>query len=190
MSKARDINPHGDPTPGAKGGVRRVARFSAAQSAPEALKDAEPFAKRCQVAPGQVWNDDSVRRAGGPVLAISLDSGYAYCRDGRDGDGRPRRIALAWFDERRRGGLSLVSGDDGLEDLVERRALSALWELDYLGRPATTETICGLLGGFYPLWRVETALADAEAEGLALRAEEAEDHWRLTGGGRRIAAAA
>ncbi len=48
-----------------------------------------------RVAPGQVWNDDSVRRAGGPVLVISVDSGYAYCRDGRDGDGSPRRIALA-----------------------------------------------------------------------------------------------
>ncbi len=124
-----------------------------------------------RVAPGQIWNDDSLRRPGGPVLVISVDSAYAYCRDGRDGDGRARRIQLASFDERRRGGLSLVSGADGLEDLVERRALSALWELDYLGRPATTETICGLLGGFYPLWRVETALADAEAEGLALRAE-------------------
>jgi hypothetical protein len=37
---------------------------------------------------------------------------------------------------------------------------------------------------------VESALTDAEAEGLALRAGTAEDHWRLTGGGRRIAAAA
>jgi len=143
-----------------------------------------------RVAPGQVWNDEGLRRAAGPVLVISVDSGYAYCRDGRDGDGRARRIPLVWFDERRRGGLSLVSGADGLDDLVERRALSALWKLDYLGQPTTTETIFALLGGFYPLWRVATALADAEAEGLAVRAGAAEDQWRLTGGGRRIAAAA
>jgi hypothetical protein len=143
-----------------------------------------------RVAPGQVWNDESLRRPGGPLLVISVDCGYAYCRDGRDGDGAPRRIPLAWFDERRRGGLSLVSGPDGLEDLVERRALSALWELDYIGRPATTETIFALLGGFYPLWRVESALAEAEAEGLALRSGDGADGWRLTGGGRRIAAVA
>ncbi len=142
-----------------------------------------------RVAPGQVWNDDRLRRPGGPLLVISVDSGWAYCRDGRSGDGRPRRIPLTRFDERR-GALSLVSGADGLEDLVERRALSALWELDYLGRSTTTETIFRLLGGFYPLWRVENALADAEAEGLALRAGTPEDQWRLTGGGRRIAAAA
>jgi hypothetical protein len=143
-----------------------------------------------RVAPGQVWNDESVRRAAGPVLVISVDSAYAYCRDGRDGDGRARRIPLVWFDEYRRGGLSLVSGADGLEDLVERRALSALWELDYLGRSTTTETIFTLLGGYYPLWRVESALADAEAEGLAVRTGFGEGEWRLTGGGRRIAAAA
>jgi hypothetical protein len=143
-----------------------------------------------RVAPGQVWNDDGLRRSGGPLLVISVDCGYAYCRDGRAGDGRARRIPLGWFDSRRRGGLSLVSGADGLDDLVERRALSALWELDYIGRPATTETIFALLGGFYPLWRVERALVDAEAEGLALRSEIADEGWRLTGGGRRIAAAA
>ena len=143
-----------------------------------------------RVAPGQVWNDESLRGPGGPLLVISVDCGYAYCRDGRDGEGVPRRIPLAWFDERRRGGLSLVSGPDGLEDLVERRALSALWELDYIGRPATTETIFALLGGYYPLWRVESALAEAEAEGLALRSADDLGCWRLTGGGRRIAAAA
>lgn len=143
-----------------------------------------------RVTPGQVWNDESVRHTGGPLLVISVDSAYAYCRNGRDGDGDPRRIPLVWFDERHSGGLSLVSDADGLDDLVERRALTALWELDYLGRVATTESICTLLGGFYPLWRVEAALADAEATGLALRTGPDDSQWCLTGGGRRIAAAA
>ncbi len=142
-----------------------------------------------RVAPGQVWNDEGVRGAGGPLLVISVDSAYAYCRGGRDGDGEARRIALSWFDERRRGGLTLVSWEDGAEDLVERRALTALWELDYMGTPATAETICSVLGGRYPLPRVERALADAEAEGLALGGGTDGGPWRLTGGGRRIAAA-
>jgi hypothetical protein len=143
-----------------------------------------------RVMPGQVWNDESPHAKGGPLLVISVDSAYAYCRDGRGGDGQPRRIALTRFDERRRGGLTLVLTSDGLEDLVERRALTALWELDYIGRPATTETICDVLGGYYSAKRVEAALADAEADGLALRSGlTAEGEWRLTGGGRRIAAA-
>ncbi len=142
-----------------------------------------------RVMPGQVWNDESLHRKGGPLLVISVDSAYAYCRDGRDGDGQPRRVALTWFDERRRGGLTLVSTSDGPEDLVERRALTALWELDYVGCPATTETICHVLGGYYSATRVEAALTDAEADGLALRSGlVTEDEWRLTGGGRRIAA--
>jgi len=140
--------------------------------------------------PGQVWNDESLHGTGGPLLVISVDSAHAYCRGGREGDGEPRRIALTWFDERRRGGLTLVSTSDGREDLVERRALTALWELDYLGSPATTETIATVLGGRYTLDRVEAALSDAEADGLALRSGLTEDgEWRLTGGGRRIAAA-
>ena len=143
-----------------------------------------------RVMPGQVWNDESVHGTGGPLLVISVDSASAYCRDGREGDGQPRRIALTRFDERRRGGLSLVSTSDGLEDLVERRALTALWELDYIGAPTTTETICDVLGGYYSSQRVEAALTDAEADGLALRSGlTADDEWRLTGGGRRIAAA-
>jgi hypothetical protein len=143
-----------------------------------------------RVTPGQVWNDESVRGAGGPLLVISVDSAFAYCRNGRDGDGEPRRIPLAWFDEHRRGGLSIVSGADGIDDLVERRALTALWELDYVGSPTTTDSICTLLGGFYPRWRVEAALVDAEAAGLALRTGVESDQWCLTGGGRRIAAVA
>ena len=142
-----------------------------------------------RVLPGQVWNDESSRRRDGPLLVISVDSAYAYCRNGRDGNGGPRRIALTWFDERRRGGLTLVSTSDGLEDLVERRALTALWELDYVGSPATTETVCDVLGGYYSAKQVEAALSDAEADGLALRSGLTADHeWRLTGGGRRIAA--
>lgn len=151
--------------------------------------DIEP-GEQHRVMPGQVWNDESLHGTGGPLLVISVDSAYAYCRDGRDGDGGPRRIALTWFNERRRGGLTLVSTSDGLEDLVERRALTALWELDYVGSPATTETVCDLLGGYYSAKRVEAALSDAEADGLALRSGlTAADEWRLTGGGRRIAAA-
>jgi len=143
-----------------------------------------------RVMPGQVWNDESLHGTGGPLLVISVDSACACCRDGRDGDGEPRRIALNWFDERRRGGLTLVSSSDGLEDLVERRALTALWELDYVGSPATTETVCDVLGGYYSAKRVAAALSDAEADGLALRSGlTADDEWRLTGGGRRIAAA-
>jgi len=151
--------------------------------------DAEPGGPP-RVMPGQVWNDESLHGTGGPLLVISVDSAHAYCRGGREGDGEPRRIALTWFDERRRGGLTLVSTSDGREDLVERRALTALWELDYLGSPATTETIATVLGGRYTLDRVEAALSDAEADGLALRSGLTEDgEWRLTGGGRRIAAA-
>lgn len=143
-----------------------------------------------RVMPGQVWNDESLNVTGGPLLVVSVDSAYAYCRNGRAGDGKPRRIALTWFDERRRGGLTLVSTSDGLEDLVERRALTALWELDYVGSPATIETVCDVLGGYYSAKRVEAALSDAEADGLALRTGlTADDEWRLTGGGRRIAAA-
>lgn len=143
-----------------------------------------------RVMPGEIWNDNGLRRAGGPLLVISVDSAYAYCRDGREGDGEPRRIPLTWFDERRRGGLSLVSDADGLEDLVERRALTALWKLDYVGGPTTTDSVWTVLGGFYPRERVETALGDAEAAGLALRSDADDGEWRLTGGGRRIAAAA
>ena len=151
--------------------------------------DAEPREPQ-RVTPGQVWNDESLHGTGGPLLIISVDSAYAYCRDGREGDGAPRRFALTWFDERRRGGLTLVSTSDGLDDLVERRALTALWELDYLGSPTTTEAITTVLGGVYPVDRVEAALSDAEADGLALRPGLTEDgEWRLTGGGRRIAAA-
>ena len=138
--------------------------------------------------PGQVWNDESLHGTGGPLLVISVDSAYAYCRTGRDGHGEPRRIALSRFGERRRDGLTLVSTSDGLEDLVERRALTALWELDYVGSPATTETVCAVLGGYYSTKRIEAALSDAEADGLALRSGlTADDEWRLTGGGRRIA---
>ncbi len=47
-----------------------------------------------------------------------------------------------------------------------------------------------MLGGYYSAKRVEAALSDAEADGLALRSGlTADDEWRLTGGGRRIAAA-
>ena len=151
--------------------------------------DTEPGESQ-RVMPGQVWNDEGLEGTGGPLLVISVDSAYAYCREGRDGDGEPRRIALARFDERRRGGLSLVATSDGVNDLVERRALTALWELDYVGRPATTQTICDLLGGYYSHQRVEAALTDAVDDGLALPSGlTGDDEWRLTGGGRRIAAA-
>ena len=151
--------------------------------------DSEPGEPH-RILPGQVWNDESPHRRGGPLLVISVDSAYAYCRNGRDGDGERRRIALIRFDERRRGGLTLVATDEGLEDLVERRALTALWELDYVGNPATPETICDVLGGYYSPKRIEAALTDAEADGLALRSGYTEGgEWRLTGGGRRIAAA-
>jgi len=140
--------------------------------------------------PGEIWNDNGLHRSGGPVLVISVDSAYAYCRNGRDGDGEARRIPLAWFDERRRGGLNLVSDADGLEDLVERRALTALWKLDYVGSSTTTESVCIVLGGFYPLERVEAALDRADSTGLALREVDDGGEWRLTGGGRRIAAVA
>ena len=146
--------------------------------------DSEPGEPR-RVLPGQVWNHESPRGRGGSLLVISVDSAYAYCRDGRDGAGEPRRLALTRFDERCAGGLTLVATDEGLEDLVERRALTALWELDYVGSPTTTETICDVLGGYYSPKRVEAALTDAEADGLALRSGYTEGgEWRLTGGGR------
>ncbi|MCA1706016.1 MAG: hypothetical protein LC808_23260, partial [Actinobacteria bacterium] len=40
-----------------------------------------------RVMPGQVWNDESLHGTGGPLLVISVDSAYAYCRNGRDGHG-------------------------------------------------------------------------------------------------------
>jgi hypothetical protein len=57
------------------------------------------------------------------------------------------------------GGWPIV--DEGLEDLVERRALTALWELDYVGNPATPKTICDVLGGYYSPKRIEAAALSA-----------------------------
>jgi hypothetical protein len=181
---------NGGSAPAARGAEPRRSRPPARAWRPERLgAGGEETFGAPDVAPGQVWNDESVRGTGGPLLVISVDSAYAYCRDGREGDGEPRRIPRAWFDERRRGGLRLVSDAQGPDDRVGRRALTALWELDYVGRPATTENICALLGGIYSVERVKEALADAEARDLALRSEGSGE-WRLTGGGRRIAAAA
>ena len=168
------------------GPERRVPALGARPEHVAPGHDRDPYLR---VLPGQVWNDEGVRGSGGPLLVICVDSAFAYCRGGREGDGATRRIPLAWFDERRRGGLTLVSAGDGPDDLVARRALTALWELDYLGRRATTEAICALLGELYPLARVEAALADAAHGGLVVRPED-EGCWCLTGGGRRIAAAA
>jgi hypothetical protein len=171
-----------------EGGRETGGALPASGARLERLGEGPSAGAALRVSPGQVWNDEGVRGTGGPLLVLSVDSAYAYCRRGREGDGEPRRIPLAWFNERRRGGLRLIYTTDGPEDLVERRALTAVWELDYTGRPATTETVCVLLGGFYSPERVEAALEDAQAEGLALKAGIAEGEWKLTGGGRRIAA--
>jgi hypothetical protein len=189
MSSAR--NPaNGNAARTANEGARQPAGGPGRGWRPKRLASGdEPAAAAAKVVPGQVWNDESVRGTGGPLLVISVDSAFAYCRRGREGDGEPRRIPLGWFDERRRGGLSLVSDGHGPDDLVGRRALTALWELDYVGSPRTTETISALLGGIYATERVEAALADAETRGLVLRSGP-DGEWQLTGGGRRIAAVA
>jgi hypothetical protein len=188
MSSVRN-SANGGSAPSAPATAPRRSHSPARAWRPERLGPGEETFGPPDVVPGQVWNDESVRGTGGPLLVISVDSAYAYCRDGREGDGEPRRIPLGWFDERRRGGLRLVSDAQGPADRVGRRALTALWELDYVGRPATTENICALLGGIYSVERVEEALADAESRELTLRSEGSGE-WRLTGGGRRIAAAA
>ena len=140
------------------------------------------------VRPGQVWNDNGVRGEGGPVQVICVDSAFAYCRRGRAGDGAPRRIPLTRFDGRRRGGFLLISDADGATNLMQRRVLTALWQLDYSGLPRRLGTIADLLGGLYPPAEIRAALIAAEADGLAVRAPGDEEQWALTGGGRRLAA--
>ena len=142
------------------------------------------------VRPGQVWNDHRVRGGGGSLRVICVDSAFAYCRDGHAGDGAPRRVPITRFDGNPRGGFVLVSDDDGRTDLVERRVLTALWQLDYTGTPRRLDLIAELLGGYYSVEDVRAALAAAEAEGLVVPHAGGRDgdEWSLTGGGRRLAA--
>ncbi len=138
-----------------------------------------------RVLPGQVWQDDT-RRPDTLLRVICVDSAYAYCRGGRDGEGSGSRVPLHRFDGRQGGGLDLLSDADGPEDLVQRRVLTALWELDYSGAPRTLELIEQMLGSYYSRDEVERSLARAEDAGLVTRVGSG--HWGLTGGGRRIAA--
>ena len=146
------------------------------------------LARPLHVRPGQVWNDHRVRGGGGSLRVICVDSAFAYCREGHAGDGAPRRVALGRFDGNQRGGFVLVSDDDDRTDLVERRVLTALWQLDYTGTPRRLDLIAEVLGGFYSLEAIRVALDHAEAEGLAVRAAGEGGEWALTGGGRRLAA--
>ena len=143
-----------------------------------------------RVSPGQVWNDDAVRSEGGPLRVITVDSAHAYCRTGRDGDGAPCRIPLWRFEAPSGEGLTLVDDPRGVDDLTERRVLTALWQLDYAGRPGTEQLVSEILGGRYSAEEVGKALATAEREGLVVRGHNGDAQWRLTGGGRRIAAVA
>lgn len=138
-----------------------------------------------RVLPGQVWQDET-RRPDTVLRVIGVDSAYAYCRGGRDGEGGGSRVPLHRFEHRQGGGLTLLSDADGPEDLVQRRVLTALWELDYSGAPRTVELIEQMLGSFYSRAAVERSLVGAESAGLVARVGA--DQWGLTGGGRRIAA--
>ena len=147
-----------------------------------------PSAGAPAVRPGQVWNDNRVRAEGGPFRVICVDSAFAYGRASHAGDGAVRRVPLSSFDGRARGGLVLVSDADSTTDLIERRVLTALWQLDYSGLPRRLDSIADLLGGFYSVDDIRAALASAEADGLVVAAPDSEDEWSLTGGGRRLAA--
>ena len=140
------------------------------------------------VRPGQVWQDNSVRGESGPFRVISVDSGFAHCRGGHDGEGAARRVALTRFDGRPRGGIVLVSDAEDATDLVQRRVLTALWQLDYSGVPRRLSSLADVLGGFYTAEEIRAALDAAEAEGLVVEVAAGDDEWALTGGGRRLAA--
>ena len=159
------------------------ARDRAGRGAVPALAGADAV----RVRPGQVWSDHGPQSRGAPIRVIAVDSTFAYCRAGQAGDGAPGRIPLAHFDERG-SRLTLVAEPEGPEDVVLRRALTALWQLDYLGEPRTTEQITALLAGRYEPDEIASALAEAERDGLVAASVERHDDWRLTGGGRRIAA--
>ena len=156
------------------------------QRQPESTRGERPASEAPSVRPGQVWNDNRVRGDGGPLRVICVDSAFAHCRGGHAGDGVPRRIPLARFDGRPRGGFALVSDADGVADLVQRRVLTALWQLDYAGLPRRADRVGDMLGGLYGPEEVHQALAAAEMDGLVARSGGGE--WVLTGGGRRLAA--
>ncbi|MDP8942963.1 MAG: hypothetical protein M3N16_02405 [Actinomycetota bacterium] len=162
-----------------------------AEAGPDARRDdaaRRPGAAAPSVRPGQVWNDNRVQGEGGPFRVICVDSAFAYGRGSPAGDGAVRRVSLSSFDGRARGGLVLVSDADSTTDLIERRVLTALWQLDYSGMPRRLDSIADLLGGFYSMDDIRAALASAEADGLVVAAADAEGEWSLTGGGRRLAA--
>lgn len=173
--------------PGAAAPAVAIWRMSSDVSDPAYPHPAPSGGDAPRVLPGQVWRDDT-RRPDTLLRVICVDSAYAYCRGGRDGEGRGCRIPLHRFDHRHGGGLDILADADGPEDLVQRRVLTALWELDYSGAPRTLALIEQMLGSFYPRDEVERSLASAEAAGLVRRTQDQEPQWGLTGGGRRLAA--